>query len=150
MDLMEIRRRLFVQIMGGGDVSNFIKGTISVETAGVISIDFGKTMNDYIVFIEMTDSSYTKLVDAIPNLSGYKAYAFLGKRNFKNQNAVKTLAQRLMSNTSTGVVSTNAAASYAISFADSNISLNGGDIENNTPGNVYVGYSYNYTIIPFD
>lgn len=130
---------------GSGGGSSAVTGTITAQSGGA-TISFGATFSSYLFFIEMTDASKTALVNT--GNTNSRTYAFTGMYPSPNINnsapgncmttyrvkpsTLEFVYSQTSINASTGTSSIN------ISTAD----LNGG------ANYMYIGYTYNYTIIP--
>lgn len=73
MDMMTIRKMVMGQMASG---ANFVKGTYAVPSSGTTKIEFGKTFNRYMYFIELTDDSKTALLNSGEN--GNRTFAICG------------------------------------------------------------------------
>ena len=143
MDVMSLRRGLMMQMASGSGVQ-FITGTISPEETGTITVSFGKTINNYIVLIEMTNASITTLENA--GITSNKTYTFIGMKDFKQiadaQPTSQSLAVRYNGS------SANTAAVSTITMYDDRFTIPVADITSSSANVLWSGYTYNYTIIP--
>ena len=128
--------------------SNAIKGTITPDSVGTVTINFGKTLNKYLWFLEMTDASKTSLLASGINL--VKAYANIGAYPMPGISSDTPskgyFTYRVNPSTQAYTTSTynyDCATSTGLTFGTCEASTNYANY-------LYVGYTYNYTIIPID
>ena len=137
--------------MGMARGAEVLKGSFSVpaDYTGNYIINFGKSFSRYIYIIEMTDESKTALAQTGENNN--KTYARLGlyppfeieglrpNNSSHMSTRINPSTQAIMST----VATTNGISSYAIAIAT-------GDVTQTSANLLYLGYSYNYTIISLD
>lgn len=145
MDVMEIRRRLIRQMASSG--KNFISGTFTTNNETPWRIPFGKTFNNYMYMIEMTDESKTELSNS--GQTSAKMYACCGiypAPVFGNNSLEKQIISYRV-NPSNSELSTS--ASSIVTCSNNQIEIN-----NNTIGSganvLYKGYTYKYIIVSLD
>lgn len=147
MDVMDMRRRLMMQMTSG---AQFIKGTFTVpNNATSYTIEFGKTFGKYLFLIEMDDASKTALLAT--DIDGNKPYALNGIYPIPSINntvpsSVYTF-QRV--NPSTGTASSTSGSGFIStnpSPSSTQITLVC-DAITATTSRAYRGYTYNYYIV---
>ena len=127
--------------------ANYVKGTITTDSADRYTISFGKTFASYLYYIEMTDDSKTALHNSGQNTA--RMYAFLGiypKNKFNGNDYPYNSYASYRVNPSTDEMSLSTSAqAYAID--GSSITMNNTAITASGANNMYKGYSYNYYIV---
>ena len=141
---MQIRKMVMAQMAR----SNAIKGTITPESAGTIDINFGKTLSKYLFLVEMTETSKAALLAT--GLNEVKAYEAIGMYPNPGIGSYDPTACYFTYrvNPSTGVCTSsnyNTTASYA-----DKLTFNTCALSTNYSNYLYVGCTYNYTIVPID
>ena len=129
--------------------SNVIKGSFTpqIDGTGWQTINFGKTLNRYVVYVEMTDQGKANLLQEISGTTNNRAIGFLGTKwtavDSSNDTAI-TYVERL---NGSGVLSNGYISSYR--FNNDNYQMEKATVSGGA-GYVYIGYTYNYMIIPID
>ena len=134
--------------MGMGS-SNVIKGTFTCPDSGTsYTVDFGKTLNDYLIYIEMTEASKSVLIASGEN--GYRTFVALTKRYLPVINNLTMSDYKFMfrydptANTSSPTYST----ALPLTCNDSSFTISISSF--GTAYSFYKGCSYNYVICPLD
>lgn len=134
-----------MQMAKGADI---IKGTIAPTTTND-TINFGKSFNRYIAFFEMDDASKEKLADNWS--SGTRSFGCVGVwwggcNDFNDAKIVYTERYVGSRKPSNGF---NAIGGYVKQMNSDNIVLDVGTLESGV-SYFYVGYTYNYIILPIE
>lgn len=143
MDMMELRRRLMRLMASGVEV---IKGTFTV-TENSFELTFGKSFNRYVVFIEMTDASIGDLIDAAQTSN--KMYTYCGVYGVKSVNGYTPASNAALPYRYNGS-SVSAAANSNLELYPDKLTTYAVLITTNSANNLYIGYTYNYYILPID
>ena len=146
MDLMSLRRNMMGVIAGMEGGINIIKGTITPQNTNLLTVDIGKTLQRYILFIEMTDESITMLENA--EVTQNKAFSLLVLYGYKNIGELQTGYSSLnarYNGSSIGFANANSFTLTGSSFSASPVA-----ISQNSANTLYVGYTYNYYVIPMN
>ena len=129
--------------------SNFITGSITPQSTGTTTINFGKSLDRYLFLLEMNAASRTALSEA--GISNWKVYGMLGISHWDSIGRVDYTAKTV------GVAQYNGGSSE-INFRTQNItSISSNSIgintvefnSSNSSGGLFVGKTYDYMIIPF-
>ena len=127
--------------------AQFVKGTITTDNNNsTYTINFGRTFNNYLFYIEMTDASKTALINYGSTYA--KMYACCGMYPAP-QIGEATIGQTMISRrykASDGIVDSSAAGIYNIgndfiTLANTAVS------SSSNPNGFMKGYSYNYYIV---
>lgn len=148
MDLMELRRGLLAQMSRGKD---FVSGTFTCPTEGdsTITINFGKTFNKYLFFIEMTDASKQALVNS--GASGTFSFGFVGVYPKRSINGKEVNGNEVGMRYVPSDDSTTSGSTSVITLSADNFTANIRNLSVTSPQNyLYRGYSYNYTVVSLD
>lgn len=146
--MMEIRRRIIGLMANRAKV---IKGTFTCPSSGSsYELVFPETINKYIYFVEMTDSSKPDLV-ANTDIDRTRTYAILGTsetpeiNNVPNEYNSSMIRYKPSSGSLDGYTSNSSAScqSSKIVFMLTNVVTG-------SANSLYHGYSYNYIIISLD
>lgn len=133
-------------LMGMANVNNHIKGTFTPDSTVLFTIDFGKTLSRYILFIEMTDDSITDLVNA--GETSNKSYTLMTAYGVKSVDGISPGTSSL--NVRYNGSSIGYASASTWTLTGSSFSAYPAAITASAANTLYVGYTYNYTVIPID
>ena len=150
MDMMALRRQMMGVIaqMGSGG-NNIIKGsfTVNVSSGDYFELNYGQSISKYIILIEMKSADVNNLMATGAN--GNRAYSFFGLHTFNeiDGNIPEQALQIAQVNPSTGAVRI---ASASNNMSDTSISIRAYADTATASSNLFVNYSYDYTLIPLD
>ena len=147
MDMMKLRRMVMAQMARGKD---FITGTFTCPDSDTsFTIEFGKTFNNYLFLIEMTDAQKTALVNS--GSSASLSIAFTGvyaKRSINNVNvAGNTLCHRYKASDGTQTSSSTSNLTCGTTSIKNNVRQTSAS---NPHINFIRGYSYNFIVVSLD
>lgn len=137
-------------MMGMASGGSIISGTFYADSIGSYTINFGKTLSRYIVYFEMTKESKETLVSNWT--SGNRSFGFLklkwdGCDDFNSTGYWSYTAR--YSGTTAPTLGTGTNGSEFIAMNDDNMVISVNSFSSGT-NYVYVGYTYNYMIIPIE
>lgn len=129
--------------------ANFVKGTFTVpNNINSYTIDFGKTINQYLFVVEMTDESKKTLMEdtSDTNPRCFIFYGLYPKPSINNMvvSYINTY-YRIVPSTG-GTVSATLNEGPVTSFNETSIVMRATEKSGNRAAFIYKGYSYNYYI----
>lgn len=148
MDVMELRRRMMALMANGAEV---IKGSFTVENDGSVykRVQFPKTINKYLYYVEMDENSKEALMQT--GINGNKAYACFGIYPMID---IEDVTQPFVSSAFRINPSTKTPGVISTSDYVKNIDNTGFEIQQGTYSSgvyyVYYGSTYNYVIVSLD
>ena len=128
--------------------NNVITGIITPSTEGNQQINFGKSINKYFLLIEMTEQSKRDLIDA--GLNKNKAFAFWAvypKPVINGKHPSNNIISYARYNASTDSVSQG---DINASVNDSGVQIGAYPIAAGSQTALIVGYTYKWTVVPFE
>ena len=141
---MEIRRGLMIGKANGVVI---IKGTFTVENTNLVTINFGKNIERYVLLIEMTDGSLENFANA--GITINRAYTLLTMRGVKSIGDLSVGHNALTTRYNGSSINFSNASSFNALNTDS-FSIYPSNLSTGSANTLYVGYSYNYYVIPID
>ena len=128
-----------------------IKGTFTVPSIPdeLYTINIGRTLNNYLFYIEMTPESITRLSQT-PSSTTRKAYAIIGIYHFPEIGGDIHYGRGVAGNYRTSDGSRSLLAIGTPCTSDSIRFVMETDDYSQPGAFLYKGYTYNYTIIPID
>lgn len=124
-----------------------INGTFTVESTSPVIINFGKNIERYVLLLEMTDDSIEDFADA--GITSNRSYTLLTMRGVKSIGDLSagygTLSARYNGSSLNFSNATPFNALNTDGFVIYPAILSAG-----SANTLYVGYSYNYYVIPID
>lgn len=148
MDVMDLRRRLMMQMVTRG--AEFVTGsfTVPADYTGTFTLDYGKTFESYLLLIELTDTSKTALSSSGSSNASTFCYLGLYPAREVNNSIYSTSIFVLTYKPSTESFS-NSSAGVSL-LTGSSFSATVKDVSESASMRLLKGYSYNYTIISLD
>ena len=122
-----------------------ITGTITPQNENIIQINFGKVIQKFIFLIDMTNTDKEKLVNA--NLSSNKMYAFLGICGLTGVNSTFSGAGTVYRYNGT---SDSFAGTMPFTINTTGFSATPSNITETAANRLFIGYTYNWMVIPLE
>lgn len=132
-----------------GSNSNIIRGTFSPDSSGVETISFGKTLNRYIAYFEMTEESKAQFATNVKAAHYTRTFGIIGMHWGGCDDFSDTIVNYSIRYTGTTVKSNSMTASIITQMNSDNLKV----VVASFSGNIsafYPGYTYNYIICPID
>ena len=143
---MTIRDLMLLGAGKGGDGANYVSGSFTVpETGSTYTLNFGKTISNYLVLIEATDASKEEIIASEYN--GAKTYCAIGvypKRKIGEITENNNLFLNRV-NPSTSALTQVYVGNWT--FTSSSIELKTEDLNASSANYFYHGLTYNYYVV---
>ena len=148
MDIMEIRRGLLLQMASKGYIK---KGQFTVKSTGSegerLYIDIGKTLEKYVVVVEMTEESKAVLA-AKTEITGQRVFEWIGIYPLMNIDNKTITNDAFVGRMQPSTGSVNASTTASIYTSADRIGLDCYALkEGGSAWGLYFGFTYNYWLL---